>query len=283
MLGQGELARARSLAQESVEIFRDVGEDEFGLAISLSTLGLIIMAQGEEYALASSLQEESVAISRKIGDYWILSLSLRNLGFAAFRQGDYDRAIVLFKESLAVLAGIGETFFTTRSLEYLAAVLAMRGDHERAARLFGAGEALREAIGAAVLPFYKDDYDRGVAVAQAQLGEEAFAAAWAQGRAMTPEQAREYALSREEKPAPGAPASATTTTLAQTSSYPAGLSAREAEVLKLVARGLTNAQVAQELFISPHTVNRHLNSIYSKLGVSSRAVATRFATEHNLI
>jgi DNA-binding NarL/FixJ family response regulator len=54
-------------------------------------------------------------------------------------------------------------------------------------------------------------------------------------------------------------------------------------VLGLVAEGFTNAQVARELFISPNTVNRHLNSIYGKLGVSSRAVATRFAVERGLV
>lgn len=275
VLGQGEPVRARSLAQESVEIFRK-GEDEFGLAQSLSTLGLVIMAQGEDYALASSLQEESVAISRKTGDYWVLSLALRNLGFAAFRQGDYDRAVALFKESLAVLRQLGEKFFTTRSLEYLAAVLAMSGDHGRAARLFGAGEALREEIGAAVLPFYQVDYDHGVAVAQAQLGEEAFAAAWAQGRAMTPEQAIEYALEEGHEPEePEEPE--------PSPDYPAGLTAREVEVLGLVAKGMTNAQVAQQLYLSPRTVNAHLNSIYHKLGVSSRGAAVRFAVEHGLV
>ena len=98
---------------------------------------------------------------------------------------------------------------------------------------------------------------------------------------MTPEQAMEYALSKEEEPAPSPPASATTT-LASPSSFPAGLSAREAEVLELVAKGLTNNQVADELFISPRTINRHLTSIYHKLGVSSRAAATRFALEHDL-
>jgi DNA-binding NarL/FixJ family response regulator len=65
-------------------------------------------------------------------------------------------------------------------------------------------------------------------------------------------------------------------------SYPAGLSPREAEVLKLVARGLTNAQIADDLFISPRTVERHLNSVYHKSGASSRVAAARFATEHGL-
>lgn len=65
--------------------------------------------------------------------------------------------------------------------------------------------------------------------------------------------------------------------------YPAGLSAREVEVVRLVAAGLTNAQVAEQLVISPRTVDAHLTSIYSKIGVKSRAAATRYAFEHHLV
>ncbi len=65
--------------------------------------------------------------------------------------------------------------------------------------------------------------------------------------------------------------------------YLAGLTAREVEVLRLAARGLTDTQVAEQLVISPRTVNFHLTSIYSKLGVSSRAAATRYALEHYLV
>ena len=65
--------------------------------------------------------------------------------------------------------------------------------------------------------------------------------------------------------------------------HPGGLTSREVEVLGLVASGLTNAQVAKELFLSPRTIQRHLNSIYHKIGVSSRAAATRFAVEHGLV
>ena len=64
---------------------------------------------------------------------------------------------------------------------------------------------------------------------------------------------------------------------------PAGLSAREAEVLALVARGLTNAQIAQKLYISPRTVNGHLTSAYQKIDTSSRVEAARFASEHGLL
>nr|WP_255603728.1 LuxR C-terminal-related transcriptional regulator [Oscillochloris sp. ZM17-4] len=65
-------------------------------------------------------------------------------------------------------------------------------------------------------------------------------------------------------------------------SIPGGLTAREAEVLHLVAQGLTDAQVAERLVLSPCIVSMHLTSIYGKLGVGSRSAATRFAIEHGL-
>ena len=64
--------------------------------------------------------------------------------------------------------------------------------------------------------------------------------------------------------------------------YPGGLTAREVEVLRLIAQGLTDAQVADQLVISHHTVNSHLKAIYGKIGVSSRSAATRYAIEHHL-
>ena len=70
---------------------------------------------------------------------------------------------------------------------------------------------------------------------------------------------------------------------ASVAEYPGGLTAREAEVLRLVAQGKTNAQVAQQLYLSPRTVNAHLNSVYHKLEVTSRSAATRFAVEHCLV
>jgi DNA-binding CsgD family transcriptional regulator len=66
------------------------------------------------------------------------------------------------------------------------------------------------------------------------------------------------------------------------SAYPAGLSAREVEVLRLVAQGMTDRQVAEALFLSTRTINQHLRSIYNKLGVSSRAAATHFAVERGI-
>ncbi len=69
----------------------------------------------------------------------------------------------------------------------------------------------------------------------------------------------------------------------QTPAYPDGLTAREVEVLRLIAQGWTDAQIAGHLVISPRTVNRHTTSLYSKLKVSSRAAATHYALEHHLL
>ena len=66
-------------------------------------------------------------------------------------------------------------------------------------------------------------------------------------------------------------------------SYPDGLTAREGEVLRLLAQGMTSAQIAEQLIISVVTVNFHVRSIYSKLGVTSRAAAARYAVEHHLV
>ncbi len=89
---------------------------------------------------------------------------------------------------------------------------------------------------------------------------------------MTPERAVEYTLERDVPPGPDAP-----------QAYPAGLSAREVEVLRLVASGMTNAEVAKDLFLSSRTVDWHMGSVYRKLGFHSRTEATRFATEHGLL
>ena len=97
---------------------------------------------------------------------------------------------------------------------------------------------------------------------------------------MSMEPAIEYALSEDDS------STIATRTPEHTSSAtartPPALTRREREVARLVARRLTNRQIAEELFVSPRTVDTHLTSIYHKLGVTSRAAATRFALEHGL-
>jgi DNA-binding NarL/FixJ family response regulator len=144
-----------------------------------------------------------------------------------------------------------------------------------AARLWGTAEALRDTMGTPIAPVYRAEYDRSVAATHAQLDEQAFATAWAEGRAMTPEQAlADQGPVTPPQPFPAAPSSTTS---------PDGLSVRELEVLRLLATGLTDAQIAEQLVLSLHTIHAHLRTIYSKLGVTSRSAATRYAFEHQLV
>jgi DNA-binding NarL/FixJ family response regulator len=115
------------------------------------------------------------------------------------------------------------------------------------------------------------EHEAAVEGARAALGAERFARAWAQGRAMTPEEV--LAVARDE---------ASPDTEGTRWAQSGDLTAREAEVLRLVARGMTDAQVADELVVSRRTVHAHLRSIYRKLAVSSRHAATRWALERHL-
>jgi DNA-binding NarL/FixJ family response regulator len=162
----------------------------------------------------------------------------------------------------ARLVGVGEVVAAQHKLAW-------------AAQLWGAADALRDALGVPIPPVERADYERSLSAARVHLGERAFAAAWAQGRAMTPQRAL---AAQGHKPTP-------TPTAAMTPSpqvYPAGLTTREVEVLRLLAGGLTDRQIADKLVLSPRTVHAHISSIYSKLGVTSRSAATRYAIEHRL-
>ena len=268
-LQQGDVERATSILEEGIELLREAG-DRWETSFMLAHLGMIYLDR-DESARATRHLEESLALSREVGHKFSGSVSLTNLAREAEARGDHERAAGLYAEGLTLAVELSDKANAAYCLEGLARVSSARGDHERAARLFGMAEAFLEAAGD---PLYahaqdRDVYERAVEDLRSRLDEEAFRAAWSDGRATEMEWAVEHALTPREPSLPKA--------------YPAGLSAREVEVLGLVASGMTSAQVARELFISPNTVNRHLHSIYGKLGVSSRAAATRFAAEHRLV
>ena len=189
-------------------------------------------------------------------------------------------AQAIYEESLVLSSKLCYKEGFAPSLEGLAIAKAEQGELQRAARLWGAAEGLRESIGLPIPPIERVGYESSVAAARTQLGEKVFVATWAEGRSMTPEQAL---ATRGPVTMPEESSSMLGLTTAKTPpTYPAGLTAREVEVLRLVAQGLTDAQVAEQLVISPRTVNFHLTSIYGKIGVSSRSAATRYAIEHHL-
>ena len=150
---------------------------------------------------------------------------------------------------------------------------ALRGEAAQAARLFGAAAALLDRLGAPLRPAVQANDEAMQAPARAALGPDAFAAAWAEGAALP--------LARAIAEAAGVAAAEPATIPVARSTH--GLSARELEVLRLAARGLTDQEVADQLSISRRTVSQHLRSVYNKLDAPSRTAAAHLALERGLL
>jgi len=279
-LSGGDLAQAHTWLDKSFALFREVGDKE-GIASCLSLSGRLALSEGDR-ASARSLNEQALALFKEMKQQHGTALSLYALAQVAAAQRDHAGSQALYEQGLVVVRKSGNKWTITSGLEGLAAAVAAQGNHTWAAHLWGAAEALREAIGTLLPPVERVPYDRAVEALRTQLGEQAFAAAWAEGRTLSLEQAL-ATPGQVALPVPTQGERTSSPTLASPPSYPDGLTAREVEVLRVVAQGLTNEQVAERLVISPRTVDTHLTSIYSKIGVSSRVAATRYAIEHHLV
>jgi predicted ATPase/DNA-binding CsgD family transcriptional regulator len=260
----GDDKRARTLVEQSLAAFRQL-EDVEGVGLSLLDLGLISLSQGDD-ARALPLLEQSLAICRELGDRRNIAKASYALGDAACDAGDFSAARGLYEESLNLSVELGDRWISAISLEGLAAVALATSEAEAAAQLLGAAEVLRDATGAMRSAYFQLRYERVLAETRARLGGDTFETASAAGRAQTPEQA----------------SSAFAEPISRASDRQDVLTAREVEVLRLVADGFTDSQVAERLVVSLRTVHAHLRSIYRKLGVTSRSQATRYALEHGL-
>jgi DNA-binding CsgD family transcriptional regulator len=131
------------------------------------------------------------------------------------------------------------------------------GSHREAARLLGAAHAIRQRIGEVRFKIYDADYQASVTALRDAMGEKDFEAAWAEGAALSTEEAIAYAQrGRGERKRP-------------TSGW-ASLTPTERDVVKLVSEWLANNDIATRLFVSPRTVQSHLTHVYAKLGLTSR-------------
>ena len=319
-IDQGEYDRAQTLAEESLAIYRELGE-RFGIIYALERLvnesfdrgdhtraytiaeeglrhcieeslylrpeilylqGKIALQQGD-LKRASQLAEEILTLTRDRdegkGNFLLLAL----LGRVAAAKGHYSQARTYFIKSIDVARERGRKPGIAFGLEGLASVVAVHDELAWAVRLWGAAATVREAISAPLPPVYRDEYDRSIAAACTRLGKQSFEAAWAEGRSMTPQAALSAQGRVVPPPQPILIESASTHPAKSGVTYPDGLTAREVEVLRFIAQGLTDAHIAEQLVISRRTVNTHLTSIYSKIQVSSRSGATRYAIEHHLV
>jgi predicted ATPase/DNA-binding CsgD family transcriptional regulator len=267
---QHDVAAARRSVEEGLALFRDVG-DLWGIARSLSMLGEMTIAAGDA-GTAQALLSESLALHREVEDRLGVTRSLFALGDAALVQGDVQSARRIYAECVTLLAELGDRLVLAQCFAGLATVAATDGHFVRAARLSGATAALVEAVGGTESSLTDViDFARGLAIVRAELSEEAFAVAWADGQAMSLEQAMAYALESE---------------WAQPSESPlepsARLSKREIEVVRLLVDGKSNQEIAEALFISHHTAGNHVAHIMNKLGLDSRTAVAAWAVRHGI-
>jgi predicted ATPase/DNA-binding CsgD family transcriptional regulator len=282
---QGEYTEAFALVEESLAICKEM-HYKFGTASALKRLSQFALSL-EDIIKARSLFEESLAIFRTQGEQRNTSIIRHHLGYIATISGDYLAAQNFFEESLVTFKKINDMNWMTSCLKFLGIIAVQRGEGLWAARLWGAAASLSKTDSPSTFSLtlgqrlYEQDYERMVTTNRTALGKQAFVHAWEEGRKMTPDQAiaaqgrplisdQPHTKNRRNKHENESPLS------------PHGLTEREIEVLRLVAQGLTDAQIAETLVISPRTVNAHLRSIYSKLNISSRNAATRYVLDQHL-
>jgi DNA-binding CsgD family transcriptional regulator len=183
--------------------------------------------------------------------------------------GDLETAGSLQHDALRVAHEIDSVLLIPAHFEALAGLAGLGGRFHESARLFGAAEAAREAHSLVRCAAEGERYQADVVRIRRALPADQFRAAWDEGRAMSLEEATSYcARGRGERKRP---------------SFGWGsLTPTELEVVRHVAQGLTNRDIARQLFVSRSTVKAHLAHIFAKLGVSTRAELAAQATRRGL-
>lgn len=275
LLAQNRDRDAERLFEESLCEFRP-RNDQVWQTVLLEHLGIIVWRRGDARG-AESLFSESLEFARAKQLDWAVARILGHLGFAITDLGDYERAEELYHDSLRRLWQLQDQRAFAGILAGLAAFLALRGDLVRAARLCGTISALLDTLGVTLEPAGMTALQRATETARIRLQDAAFQAALAAGRTMTLEQAYHDATAKS----PGAVADIEEDSSGD-AAIPLGLTRREQEVLRLLAEGRSDPEIAAALFVSRRTAATHVANIFRKLDVTSRAAAAVYAVRHDL-
>jgi non-specific serine/threonine protein kinase len=268
---RSDYAGAAELYSQSLELRRALG-DRPGAALALHNLAAVARSAGD-LARASSLCAESLELARAAGDRWGIAIGLGLEARLALSRDDPSRAQPLCAESLALRQQLGDRQGIIRCLEIMVEIALRTGKLDRAARLLGAVEALRTETGIGLPLDERADYDRKVASVRERLGEPRTSLAWAEGQGMDAHRAIAYATSTAPEPV----------AMPRPARNADPLSQRELEVARLVARGLTNRQIADELIISKWTADNHVGNILRKLELIGRAQVAAWLAERGLL
>ncbi len=285
-IGQIEIRRsnldaAATFFEQALPIARAAGDQQV-LENTLKGLGNLASRRGDHEA-ATRYWEECLAIERRLGDRQYLCSALGNLSITAIQKGDYRRAAQLCAEELTIRQEYGERLGYRYGLSNLATVAAAVGHTVLAVQLFGAAEARNRAVGVQWHPADQAEADQELIPLQVKLGQAAFEQAWTEGLAMSLEQAVELALGfaadlieeggfdQQRAPSFHSPL------------LDEALNKREVEILRLIAEGLTNQEIAGRLVLAISTVKWYINNLFGKLDVRNRTQAVARARELGLL
>jgi DNA-binding CsgD family transcriptional regulator len=267
-LGKYDVAHAH--LDEALRYAREA-DDPYRIAIIRNAMGDLARCE-QRFAQAVSFYEEGLALFRELGTGRDTPNTERALAYACLRLGDTQRAHALVVQSLEGQRAQDNRLGIAQGLLGLAALAAVVGLPAASARLYGFVSRYREGITIMLEPTYeadKLDYEHYEALVHAALSDEEFEEEQAKGRLLSMEQAIEYALSL---PVPSLEGMERVTELTE----------REREVAVLIACGLSNGQIADELVVSKRTVEKHIANILSKLGFTNRAQIVRWAIQNGL-
>jgi predicted ATPase/DNA-binding CsgD family transcriptional regulator len=226
------------------------------------------------YYAQAALAGGDLSVARRWADEAVTTTAGANLAVAlmtrtrvAIAQDEPEQAERDAHDALAIAAGVQANLAVPDILECLATLASETGSHREAARLFGAAEAIRQRMGMVRFKVWDASYEASAATVRDALGEQDFDAAWAEGAALSTEEAIAYAQrgrGQRKRPASGW----------------ASLTPTERDVVRLVSEGLANNDIATRLFVSPRTVQTHLTHVYTKLGLTSRVQLAQEAARH---
>lgn len=226
--------------------------------------GVVALAAGSVAAARSGLRH-ALELAEANHYLWPRASALLGLARLARREGDDEQANALAHAAVEAFTEAEDPIGVARALEVVAAIAATAEADEEAIRLFGAADGLHTDAGAVRFAVESAEWEPDLAAASGRLGPDRFEAAWAEGARLSVEEAVSYAQrgrGQRRRPAAGW----------------ASLTRAERQVVGLVAEGLTNPQIGEQLFVSRRTVQAHLYRVFAKLGVSSRAELAAEAT-----
>ncbi|HLZ73148.1 MAG TPA: LuxR C-terminal-related transcriptional regulator, partial [Dehalococcoidia bacterium] len=281
---EGDAEAARTLFTEALNLSRQIGDS---LHASQVLLGLAqLTAEQGDTASALAYFEQHLRLSRELKAAGSILDTLPNVIFLRSLRGETAGLGGLLAENLQLLRERSAYVVLPGTLEMAGAVAMRWRRWDQAARLFGAAEGLREARGVGRATAYRDLYRAGVELLRRRLGDQCFDAAWTAGRALSRDEAIDEALALaadlREAETPRTPLQEPTQDAPAPSTLPAGLSLRETEVLRLLAAGRSNRDIAEALVLSIRTVEAHVARVYQKIGAANRAEATAYVVRHRL-